>query len=167
MTIRLLQATDAESYWNLRLESLKENPEAFATTYEESIQGDNPIQQVANNLETAGNFTFGAFKNDKLIGIVTVLQEKRLKLQHRGVLVAMYVTPSQRDSGTGKALLKETLKKAKELNLEQIILTVLTDNKPAKALYESMGFQTFGIEKKALKYKEQYFDEEFMVLECL
>lgn len=160
MTIRLLQATDAESYWNLRLESLKENPEAFATTYEESIQ------QVANNLETAGSFTFGAFKNDKLIGIVTVLQEKRLKLQHRGVIVAMYVTPSQRNSGTGQALLKEALKKAKELNLEQITLTVLTDNKPAKALYESMGFQTFGIEKKALKYEEQYFDEEFMVLEC-
>ncbi|MGG5739880.1 MULTISPECIES: GNAT family N-acetyltransferase [Bacillus cereus group] len=160
MTIRLLQATDAESYWNLRLESLKENPEAFATTYEESMQ------QVANNLETAGSFTFGAFKNDKLIGIVTVLQEKRLKLQHRGVIVSMYVTPSQRNSGIGQALLKETLKKAKELNLEQITLTVLTDNKPAKALYESMGFQTFGIEKKALKYKEQYFDEEFMVLEC-
>ncbi|MGG0188659.1 GNAT family N-acetyltransferase, partial [Bacillus rhizoplanae] len=33
--IRILTETDAEKYWNLRLEALQKNSEAYVTTYEE------------------------------------------------------------------------------------------------------------------------------------
>lgn len=38
MEIRLLQPTDGEKYWDLRLDALKQNPEAFATEYDEARQ---------------------------------------------------------------------------------------------------------------------------------
>ena len=36
MYIRKLTIEDGESLWNLRLRALKDNPEAFAATYEET-----------------------------------------------------------------------------------------------------------------------------------
>lgn len=82
MKVRLLTPSDAESYWALRIEGLKNYPEAFATSYEEAINKENPIEQVANNLKTKGNFTFGAFDEyEELIGVVTLIQEQHKKLQ--------------------------------------------------------------------------------------
>jgi RimJ/RimL family protein N-acetyltransferase len=43
-------------------------------------------------------------------------------------------------------------------------LTVVSDNHPAKRLYESLGFETYGVERRALKYNGQYYDEDLMVL---
>ncbi|MGQ0519222.1 GNAT family N-acetyltransferase, partial [Bacillus sp. D-CC] len=41
---------------------------------------------------------------------------------------------------------------------------VVVGNDGAKKLYESLGFQTFGIQERSLKYNGQYWDEEHMVL---
>lgn len=74
MNIRLLNSSDAKSYWDLRLETLEQNPESFAVSYEEVIKRENPVESVANNLTNRLNFTFGAFNNnEELIGVVTLL----------------------------------------------------------------------------------------------
>ena len=71
MKIKRLQSQDAEQYWNLRLEALKQNPEAFATSYEEAIQRKNPVERVSGDLEQEENYTFGAFDQEELVGMVT------------------------------------------------------------------------------------------------
>jgi hypothetical protein len=43
-------------------------------------------------------------------------------------------------------------------------LTVSSRQVPAKILYRSLGFETFGVEHEALKIGDQYFDDEYMVL---
>ncbi len=50
------------------------------------------------------------------------------------------------------------------MNLEQLTLGVVSTNEPAKRLYESMGFKTYGIEKRAIKMNGVYSDDEHMVL---
>lgn len=165
MNIRLLTAANAENYWDLRLEALKQNPEAFATSYEEAIKRENPIEQVATNLNTEGSYTFGAFENDVLIGMVTLMKEKHQKLQHRANIVAMYVTPEKQGMGVGKALLKEVIETVKSIDgIEKLNLTVVKTNKKAKGLYAGLGFRQFGLEEKALKIGDSYYDEEYMVL---
>ncbi|MDV7765784.1 GNAT family protein [Peribacillus sp. SIMBA_075] len=168
MKVRLLTPSDAESYWALRIEGLKNYPEAFATSYEEAINKENPIEQVANNLKTKGNFTFGAFDEyEELIGVVTLIQEQHKKLQHRANIFAMYVTSKKSGLGVGKTLLTEAINKAKEIDdVEKINLTVVTSNQKAKNLYANLGFKVFGFEEKALKVNGVYYDEEHMVL-CL
>ena len=77
----------------------------------------------------------------------------------------MYVSPEKRGSGIGKALVVEAINKANDLEgVEQVYLTVVTTNQPAKKLYSSMGFKVFGTEKRALKLDDTYFDEDHMVL---
>lgn len=161
--IRRLVASDAENYLALRLEALQNSPESFGSTYEE--EKDQPVEKYIKRFESQDSFTFGAFKNSELIGTVTLVKEQRVKLRHRTSIVAMYVSPTRRGSGVGMALVKEAIKMAKELEgVEQVHLAVVTTNKSAKKLYDSLGFEIFGTEKQALKIDDTYFDEDLMVL---
>ncbi|VEF47581.1 acetyltransferase [Bacillus freudenreichii] len=163
MGIRLLKPLDAEEYRNFRLEALKNSPESFGSTYEE--EKENPLETYKDRFQSAKSFTFGAFENKKLIGVVTLVKESKLKLKHKANIFAMYVCPKNRGIGIGKCLMVEAIKKAKELGgIEQIHLTVVSTNEPAKKLYSSLGFKVFGKEKRAMKLDKKYFDEDHMVL---
>jgi RimJ/RimL family protein N-acetyltransferase len=145
--------------------SLKLHPEAFSTSYEEAITREDPIAQVASNFTTEGNFTFGAFENKELIGMVSLLQEKPIKLEHRANIFAMYVTPNKQGLGLGKALLTAAVSKAKAIEaIEKINLSVVASNENAKKLYTKLGFKVFGFEEKALKVNGVYYTDEHMVL---
>ena len=165
MEIRLLTSADAQPYWTLRLEALKNHPEAFLSSYEESVRRKNAVEQTAENFTTKGNYTFGAFDQAELIGVVTLLQEERKKIRHRANIFAMYVSPSKRGAGLGKALMMAAIQKAKSIEgIEQINLNVTATNQRAKQLYAKLGFQEFGLEKNALKLGDVYYDDFYMVL---
>jgi len=165
MELRQLVAEDASAYWELRLEALKTSPEAFGTSYEEAIQRDNPIERVKGNLKVKGNYTFGAFDQFKLVGMVTLTQENNLKMKHRANIFAMYVSPIGRGKGIGKALLKLAIEQAKDSRqIEKINLSVVTSNKAAKNLYLQLGFKVFGTEDMALKVGDTYYGEHHMSL---
>lgn len=77
----------------------------------------------------------------------------------------MYVTSHAREQGIGKLVLSELMVRAKAIDgIEQIYLTVVSTNTPAKSLYEGYGFKTFGTEERALKVGNRYLDEEHRVL---
>lgn len=44
--IRLLTKADAKQYWELRLQALQVNPEAFVTTYEEAIRQETLLNEL-------------------------------------------------------------------------------------------------------------------------
>jgi len=163
MNSRLLTATDAEAYRNLRLDGLQNNPEAFGSSFEE--EKDFPIEQIADRFESQGSYTIGVFDHEELVGVATLVQESKLKLKHKASIFAVYVSPKKRGFGIGKQLMAEVINKAKELEeVEQLTLTVVSTNASAKSLYSSLGFELFGTEKRALKIGQQYFDEDYMVL---
>ncbi|WP_410982897.1 GNAT family N-acetyltransferase [Bacillus cereus] len=163
--IRILSEKDAVQYWDLRLQALQVNPDAFVTTYEEAMQKENPVEEVAKNLSSKTSYTFGAFNEEnRLLGVVTLLMEKKAAYKHKGHLVAMYVDHQSRGKGLAKGLIRALIEKARELEIEKINLGVVSDNEVAKKLYQSMGFTTYGIENKALKMNGIYRDDELMVL---
>lgn len=164
VNIRKLIPTDAEEYLSIRLEALKVNPYVFAASYEEEIS--NTEEKYKSRFNTPENsFTFEVFEDSQLIGVVTFIKEKLLKLRHRANIVALYVKPEKRGNGLGKHLLLTVIEKAKSLDgIEQIYLTVVTSNGSAKQLYSSCGFKVFGKDKRALKMNNKYYDEEYMIL---
>ncbi|WP_259415710.1 GNAT family N-acetyltransferase [Bacillus toyonensis] len=162
--IRLLTKEDAKKYWDLRLQALQVNPEAFITTYEEAIRQENPIERVEGNLTSTISCTLGAFNEGKLIGVVTLLTEEKVAYKHKGHIVAMYVDAQNRRNGLARELIANAIQRARDIQLEQLTLGVVSTNEPAKKLYESMGFKTYGIEKRAIKINGAYSDDEHMVL---
>ena len=163
--IRLLDETDAQQYQALRLAALQHNPEAFGSTYEREVEF--PLVLVGERLRPEQDrFVLGAFDEEgALVGMVVFMRETGAKFSHKGNVFGMYVTPESRGEGVGKLLLEELIRLAKQCEgLEQVNLAVVSDNIPAKRLYSSFGFEVYGVERKALKWMGQYFDEDLMVL---
>lgn len=165
MNIRVLEELEATLYQQLRLSSLKVNPEAFGSTFER--EAEFTLETVVERIKpTKDKFVIGAFDDrDSLVGIVTFMRETRLKASHKGNVYGMYVAPEMRGRGLAKLLMLELIVMAKACDgLEQVNLTVISNNDSAKKLYKSVGFEVYGLERNALKFNGQYFDEDLMVL---
>ena len=85
MEIRQLTAADAEVYRDLRLEGLQTNPEAFGASFEEEM--DLSIESFASRLKGQGTFTFGAFNQEDLLGVATLVQANKVKLKHKASIL--------------------------------------------------------------------------------
>lgn len=165
MYIRILTSSDAEIYRELRLQSLRQHPEFFLSSYESERKLS--ILTTRIRLEPAEDrFTLGAFdEEDRLTGIVTFFRESRPKINHKAHVYSVYVDPVARRLGTGRRLMLELIARAKgTAGLELLNLTVTSNNTPAKKLYESLGFVCYGTEPKAMKLGEEYLEEDLMVL---
>ncbi len=169
MMIRRLTEDDAKDFWELRFKALIEDGDAFGATYEEEIK--KPIQsliEIFNNnyIKTINNnFILGAFNDEnKLIGVIGLYRETRIKLRHKATIWGMYITPEWRRKGIAKKLLTELINIVKTMEeLEQLNLAVVSNNIEAISLYSALGFTTYGEEKNALKSNNKYYDEKYMV----
>jgi len=161
--VRKLTEADLDAFWELRLRALTDNPEAFGSTYEETVaRGKAQMLQRLGLAEES--FSLGAF-NDTLIGTARFHREEQVKERHRGSVYGVYVVPEKRGSGAGKALMRELIALAMRLEgLEQINLAVVTTNQAAIRLYLSIGFEIYGTAPRALKQDGRYWDEHLMVL---
>jgi GNAT superfamily N-acetyltransferase len=166
--IRRLVASDAVAYWQMRNQGLKEFPDAFTTSYEEGVA--TPPEKLAKRFgdDASGNddFVLGAFANDgALSGAAGFTRESRVKQRHKGMVIGMYVIPVTRGTGLGKRLLLALIDEARRIEgLEQLYLTVTHSNDSARNLYLRAGFISFGVEPRAIKVGEAYFEKEFMWL---
>ena len=118
-----------------------------------------PLTLFADRI--GGSNVFGAFHDSKLVGIAGLLIGKGQKEAHKGRLVGMYVRPSARKVGVGRRLVETIIEFARQ-RVELIQLAVVSDNEPARRVYERLGFVEYGLEKKALKQDGRYYDEVLM-----
>lgn len=164
MEIKKLTPEYAEAYHRLMLQALQEFPSAFAASYEESRH--QPISHVAESLQQAEGQVFGAFNGqDELVGVVGLRQEPLTKMHHKGVIWGMYVSRAYQGRGIGKQLLEAALTYACGMSgLEQLNLVVAEDNTGARRLYESLGFEIFGVEPRELKADGKYHNGVHMWL---
>jgi len=77
-----------------------------------------------------------------------------------------YVAPEARGQHVGRLLMETAIARARSVpGLEQLHLTVVTTQTPARALYRSLGFVSHGSMPHALKLPDgRYLDEDLMVL---
>jgi len=162
--LRVLSADDLDSYRKLRLEALRAEPTAFGSSYEveASARADKYRDRLTGSAE---NFVLGAWQADRLVAMLGFVRETASKRLHIGAVWGMYVIPSLRGQGLGRRLLTDVLRRARELpELEHLLLTVVSVNTAAHALYQSLGFVAWGTEPAALKIDGVDYDDIHMVL---
>jgi ribosomal protein S18 acetylase RimI-like enzyme len=163
MTLRRLSPLDATEYRRLRLRGLRESPTAFGSSYAEEVK--RPLKAFVARLEqTPTKWTFGAFENERLVGVVTLIREEKRKEKHKASIFGMYVDRKERRKGVGRELLNFVLEAARRMRgLKQLRLAVVEGNRPARCLYEGAGFKTYGREEAALCVAGKFYSELFLV----
>ena len=156
--VRRLEAHDATVYRDLRLEGLKNHPEAFGSSWEDECR--KPDAWWAERLETST--VFGGWIDDSpLLGVAGFHARAAAKLRHKAVLWGMYVRIEGRGTGLAACLVQRVIEHARAL-VEEICLTVVASNTAGRRLYSAAGFEPYGIERRALKIGEEYFDDVLM-----
>jgi RimJ/RimL family protein N-acetyltransferase len=169
MLIRALTPADAGEFQALRLRALRDAPEAFGSTYEEEV--DTPIATIEARLDAGesarSSFVLGVRRepDGALVGLAACFRQSAHKERHRAIVGGMYVAPEARGQGAGGRLLDAVVARAREwVGLEQLTLTVVPESLAARGLYLSRGFRPFGVEPRALKHGDRYFDVEHLWL---
>ncbi len=166
LSIRELTLADASSYRDIRLEGLRLAPEAFGSSYEEEISRSD--EEFARRITGRPGIMFGGFDPGAggLVGTAGCYCDNAVKSRHKLHLVGMYVRPAYRGRGLGAGLIERILQHARQIGgIAVVQLGVGCDNHAARALYDRMGFKTYGIERKALKIGERFIDEELRAIE--
>jgi len=164
--IRPLTEVDALAWRELRLRMLREHPDVFGSAYEEQVSW--PLERFAARLgdgTAADSVLLGALVDGRLVGSAALGREDGAKVRHKAGIYSVYVAPEVRGRGVGRALLEHVIDRARQVgDIEQLQLAVTTHNAAARGLYAALGFETYGVERHALKVGDTYFDEELMVL---
>ena len=154
---------DAVAYRALRLRGLRECPDAFTSSHAED--SELPLATTERRLAPDSlDWVFGAFVASELASIVGLAREPRAKNRHKAAVFGMYVPPEHARHGIGSELLRHAIEVARsQSGLEQLVLTVTATNIGARALYEKLGFRSFGIEPRAIRVGDAYFDKNHMI----
>ena len=163
--VRILEAGDVEAFRTLRLAALRECPTAFSSSYEEEC--DIPLAHSAKRMAPdRDHVIFGAFDGEQLVGSTGLAREGPRKLAHKAVIWGVYVAPAFRQRGIGRMLLQHALAHAAALpGLRRVILGANAANPAAIALYKSVGFEAFGLERAFLLVDGVLHDELHMTFE--
>jgi ribosomal protein S18 acetylase RimI-like enzyme len=162
--VRKLVPSDAEAFQAVRLQALREDPIAFASSYEE--ERDLPLATIAERLvATDDRAIVGAFDGPLLVGLAAWHREEMRKLHHKGFVWGVFVKESHRGHGLARRLLEAVIALARRADgILLLNLTAYADNQRAIALYESLGFVIYGREPAAICVDGLLHDDVHMAL---
>jgi len=138
-------------YKELRLRALQREPLAFCSTYaRETAWPDEKWQQRLRDAHDNESWIIFAKLDEKLVGMIGGNRNDEDKQNHRCHIWGMYVDEKARKKGIAKALitkLLDSLRENEDVNVVRIEVNV--NQKPAKQLYQILGFRKIGTEKVA------------------
>jgi RimJ/RimL family protein N-acetyltransferase len=160
--IRKLESSDAEVFRHLRLEALTVAPEAFGASYEEDASLS--LETIRARLSASPNVVFGAFADHGLIGMAGFAVYDRVKARHKGLLWGVYVKAEWRGHQVGKRLVQRVIDHASH-HVMMLEAAVGLTNDGARRTYHGLGFKPYGIQRKALRVGDMFYDEELLYLD--
>jgi GNAT superfamily N-acetyltransferase len=134
--VRPTTIADWQILRDIRLQGLKDAPNAFGSTYAR----ESALEDSAWHQRAARDGSFIAFvpevSTSGAAGLVGGYQEVPGVVE----LVSMFVRPQARGHGVGEALIDAVVGWARQKNATSVHLWVTETNKPALRLYERCGF---------------------------
>jgi ribosomal protein S18 acetylase RimI-like enzyme len=164
--VREVSTADANSYYQLRIQSEREFPEFVGFNAErELLAGESGIGSLLANYAPEGTIVWGAFEGAQLAGVSALSRRLSPKYRHKAFLWGMYVLPEFRGSGIARLLMQTAVDWAKARpEIVAISLQVTLSNIRGQAFYKRFGFTVFGTEKRSLQVNGRFHDAHYMEL---
>ena len=145
MEIRRIRSEDWRELRDLRLRALRDAPDAFGSTYQ--LEAAYPermwLDWAVDGAADGSSFTVVAMDERRWIGMAVGAPHR----DHPGEagLFAMWVDPSARGSGVGRALVEDVVAWAGSAGFPVLRVRVTVSNEAAVRLYERCGFSDAGL----------------------
>ncbi len=139
VTLHRVRPEEWEEHRVLRLEMLRDAPDAFWTTHEQALE----LDEATWRERIASTFHVHARLGDDPVGSVGMWDGSDPDPDGTN-LIAMYVAPRARRRHVGERLVRAVLEEAQRRGHRQVLLQVTDTNAPARALYERTGFRLTG-----------------------
>jgi GNAT superfamily N-acetyltransferase len=138
--VRQLRVGEWRELRELRLEALRDAPDAFATTLAEATaRTDERWQADAARGSGTGHPTFVAEADGRLVGMVTVFTTDAT-----AELTQMFVRGTSRGDGVGRTLVDAVVAWASAAGFPSVELGIAHGNAAAERLYGTCGFGRTG-----------------------
>lgn len=148
---------------------LHDVPQAFAASPGEG-KAERP-EEVVSYLSDPNNVIAIVDHPDapnELAAAAGIMRVPNLKLRHRANIWGVYCVPELRGTGLGRAVMNRVIEQARAWDgVEVVGLSVSARSPGALALYESLGFERWGIEPDAMRIDGESFDEVFLQLRLM
>lgn len=165
MRIQRLLPSDYDSFYQLRLDSLEQHPETYATDAQawKNASKEAIERLLLNSQEREDMPIIGAWVDNQLAGMVGMNRDLRPTIAHKATLWGLFVSPPHRRQHIGRALLKEVLACARSTPELILVRAVVNINSiAALALLKEGNFKEYGREPKAKKIGETFYDQIYL-----
>ena len=142
-TVRRLNVGEADLYRSVRLESLRESPEAFSSTYESALSRTEDSWQAQADGSASGRdrATFLVLAGQP-IGLGALYRDQ--DRPNEGELIQVWVSPEARGGKVAADLMNAIFDWAASNGFETIRAEVTRNNSRALRFYEKCGFAREG-----------------------
>ena len=123
------------------IEQLAEIFDLYRAHYGEAADAPQVASWLEGNISSGGVEAFVAEENDRVVGFaITVAVPASLRLGHFWQIRDLFVLPTHRRLGVGRALLASVRAAAIESGVLRLVLQTEDDNDPALRLYADSGY---------------------------
>lgn len=147
MSVRPLTVEDYDAWRTIRLEALRDAPDAFLTTAAE--EEARPTEDTHAFL--AKGILYGTWDGLDLSGVMAMMPETHDATRHRAWIVAVYVRPDWRGRSAADQLLMHVIALARAQGIAQLELHVSEGNARAIGFYQRHGFEICGRLPRAMR----------------
>jgi len=164
VTIRPAKEEDVQAYRDLRLQALRNHPEAFAMDYAANLAKPMTFwsEQLSFNSPDLAKIIYFAVNNEGLVGECGISRRNLPKIQHSANIWGVYVQPDWRGFHIAEELITACIDWARIQAVKIVKIAVVTTNTAAIRCYTRCGFKVYGIEPQALYYNDAFYDELLM-----
>lgn len=140
ISVRPFRPDEWRQYRALRLNALRDAPDAFGSTYDESsVIADDAWRRRLAHVDPDVDLPLAGLREQWLAGMAWASVDHDLTY-----LYQMWVAPDARGLGMGRMLLDAALDWARARDVPGLVLDVTTGDRPARRLYESAGLRPIG-----------------------
>ncbi|WP_283194563.1 GNAT family N-acetyltransferase [Rhizobium sp. AN80A] len=157
--IRILGADDVEAFKRIRLEALRMEPAAFASSFEDWAE----LADEEWRRRLLADAVFLAFDGEEPVAIMGLIRQRASKMAHRATIVMVYVRRDKRGTGLARELLDHLVNHARQQGIRQLELTASAENPAAIGFYRNAGFVQAGLIPGGVMEGGREIDDVIMV----